>query len=1091
MRSHVPVPKWFVLRTPLLPIDQLLNDSGDTGTPETPPAAGAALDAPQQRLEGRRSFLKEQLLRDDLQEAIFLASRDATNALDALGRGEGISAALESVAYAYLSRACSRSTPFGLFGGYSLGTLASRTRLKLPPRHTHRRHTQLAAPTVTSIVLALERQWLPRLSYGANSSLYLRKAHWYYVEGIDAGEARRHDYVRVRASDALTAVIEAAQQPAPFEALVTVARTRVGADSCTEEEAAEFVTALVDNAILVSSLRPPTTGLLPLDYLIQELNAVPGTESERRVLQDIRGWLAALDRKGVGRGTAEYRAIDEAVIGLTNTSSPVAYHVDLMKRGGGLTLGANVVAAIDDAVQVLHEITPDMPDARLEAFANAFLERFGDAEVPLLDALDEDVGPGFGQKAVDDLGLAVSVEFPTAPRVEDIQGWTLRDQHLYDLVYRRSPEPTSALVLEATDVKALTVGTNPPLPNAYHVCFSLAAESERAVDEGQFRVFIRHRAGPSGARLVGRFAQRDRAMRTMIRQHIRAEEQLSPDRIFAEIVHLPDEHLGNIFNRPVFREFEIPFLGASGAPREHQISVAELTVTIVDGQVHLRCPRLGARVLPRLTTAHNYFQRRPGVYQFLCALQMQTCAQPVSWTWGALESHPFLPRVEYKNAVLSRARWRLSLGELSPFRRLVEPQVRYAAMDAWRQSRGMPRYVALAKGDNELLVDFADPLSIDCFLHFTRAERNHFIWEQYPPPDQMCVTDGAARYAHEMLLMYVRQEAITSPDEVETMTPRALGSTSARRAPAVRESAESFCYMPGSKWLYLKLYTGHYDTDQLMLAAVSDIVEPARALHLIDQWFFIRYWDPHPHLRLRLHLLCPAADVLALVLPWIDDLTANQAVTRCQIDTYLPEVHRYGGLHGLSLMHRVFEADSDAAASIVRAARDDGRPWVRAVATTLSVDRLLEAFGYTESDRLLTLRTLKADFARRVRIDRDVKRALGQLFRLERARVGAMLDGKRGEDEVTTLAMAALSARTTAMRTSVLELISMDSVGELDLPLAHLMTSLVHMNVNRLLPRPRAEHELVIYDLLERLLAERLSRFGAPAVRRRGARVAG
>ena len=55
--------------------------------------------------------------------------------------------------------------------------------------------------------------------------------------------------------------------------------------------------------------------------------------------------------------------------------------------------------------------------------------------------------------------------------------------------------------------------------------------------------------------------------------------------------------------------------------------------------------RLDKRVVPRLTTAHSYNSRSLGVYRFLCSLQNQGVAAGMMWSWGALESASFLPRV--------------------------------------------------------------------------------------------------------------------------------------------------------------------------------------------------------------------------------------------------------------------------------------------------------------------------------------------------------------------------------------------------------------------------------------------------------------
>src|SRR5262249_2895550 len=158
---------------------------------------------------------------------------------------------------------------------------------------------------------------------------------------------------------------------------------------------------------------------------------------------------------------------------------------------------------------------------------------------------------------------------------------------------------------------------------------------------------------PSGATLLGRFCHADPELQREVEAHVRAEEALRPDALFAEIVHLPEGRVGNVLCRPVLREYEIPFLGRSGAPPERQIPLSDLLVSVRDGRVRLRSARLDREVIPRMSNAHNFGWRSLGAYRFLCMLQMQAVAGGLMWDWGPLGSVPYLPRVVHGRLVLS------------------------------------------------------------------------------------------------------------------------------------------------------------------------------------------------------------------------------------------------------------------------------------------------------------------------------------------------------------------------------------------------------------------------------------------------------
>ena len=78
----------------------------------------------------------------------------------------------------------------------------------------------------------------------------------------------------------------------------------------------------------------------------------------------------------------------------------------------------------------------------------------------------------------------------------------------------------------------------------------------------------------------------------------------------------------------------------------------------------LRSARLGKEVIPRLTSAHNFWRGSLGVYRFLCILQSQGVLGGMSWSWGPLESAPFLPRVTCGRLVLARASWWMTQDEI-------------------------------------------------------------------------------------------------------------------------------------------------------------------------------------------------------------------------------------------------------------------------------------------------------------------------------------------------------------------------------------------------------------------------------------------
>lgn len=132
-----------------------------------------------------------------------------------------------------------------------------------------------------------------------------------------------------------------------------------------------------------------------------------------------------------------------------------------------------------------------------------------------------------------------------------------------------------------------------------------------------------------------------------------------------------------------------------------------------------------------------------------------------------------------------------------------------------------------------------------------------------------------------------------------------------------------------------------------IMPSVRDLVSRGRA----GEWFFIRYWEGGPHMRLRLAQIGAddRLEFLGRLRAKVATRRSGAAITReeyyrehpmdgeaVDIDTlpwygdgtveeisYVPETMRYGGPAALRLSERLFKASSELAVAIVGATRDD------------------------------------------------------------------------------------------------------------------------------------------------------------------------
>ncbi len=380
---------FFAFRVPALPMSVLTEWAEGVEAPHAGPAdLAGALERDRARLRDRLHAVGR---RPEVQGALSIASPDL---LDAVGSRPG-DAGVEAALVRYVVRMASRATPFGLFAACGRGRLGDRTDIRLPHPRSWGRFTQLDADYLDALVRQRATALGDRLTLVPNDSLHLMAGRWRYVESRLDGLDRTHHLVQVTASAHLQRALDAARAGATRRQMVDA----VAAGGVDEARAAGFTDRLVAAQVLVPTLTVAITGPPPLDALVADLEAL-GDDDVAGVLHQVGKELAAVDAEGPAASPTRHEAIAAA---LRELPAPVdrarLLHVDATVPASDATLARTAVDEIARGVDLLRRIAPTPPASDLDRFRDAFVERYETEEVPLLDALDEELGIGFGGDA--------------------------------------------------------------------------------------------------------------------------------------------------------------------------------------------------------------------------------------------------------------------------------------------------------------------------------------------------------------------------------------------------------------------------------------------------------------------------------------------------------------------------------------------------------------------------------------------------------------------------------------------------------------------------------------------------------------------
>lgn len=1042
---------FLLLRTPLLPFDELEAWGANLRAPCADPSTlAAALEEDRREL---RAWLRDFLTRPDVLEALYVASPPLLDALDVWRADPDSKKGLraEEALVRYAVRMASRATPFGLFAGCTVGRAGEDTRLRLGD--SLRRHSRLDMDYLVWLAHELNQDRALRRSFRwfPNTSLYRAAGRLRYAEARLDGRIISYHLVAVGANEFLEAALARARHGASLSEVAAAVMAGDPDGEIDAEDAESFVDDLIDSQLLVSDFWPALTGPEAVHSMIEGLARIghPGAAVLGAVHQELR----TIDAQGLGHAPERYRDVarrlEEALP--KRDDNRYLYHVDLFKDGQ-VVLGDAVMDEIARSIELLCRLSGSTVTDPLEAFREKFLDRYGEGRlVPLVEVLDDELGIGLPSVGTgsDASPLLAGFTFPAGKEIQKIP-WGRREEFLLEKLTAAMAAGSPAIEITEEELAPFEREERRPLPDGFQAMVGLAAASEEAIAAGDYRLRVRGFFGPSGARIAGRFCHGDRALMQGVLDHLRAEESLDPDVVFAEVVHLPTGRVGNISSRPLLRAYEIPFLGVSGAPRDRQIPIDDLFLTMAGGEVRLISKRLGKRVMPRITSAHNFAYDGLALYHFLGMLQDQGLLRGLVWSWGVLARLPYLPRLCIGRLVLSPAHWRIAAGELAEAgtRRGAD---RFLATRRWREQRGIPRQVLLDDGDNELFIDFENVLSLESFFAHLRKYGDATVNELWPAPAELPVTGPGGRFISEFMVPFERRRE----------------PTRRRAAPRPAEEEVSRVLTPASQWLYLKIYTGAATADLVLRDVVAPLVERAIETGAADRWFFLRYGDPHWHLRVRFGGDAQRLQALVGAIgEQLEPELREGRIWRWQLDTYEREIERYGGPAGIELAERIFHADSEAVlAALGDLAGDEGAEarWRLAL---VGIDRLLDDFGCDPHRKRDVLAAMRASFA----AEHEAGSALNQ-------QLARRLRDVRDElEELLAAETAVFTRRSERLQPLIAELRAREARGELTSRVDDMIPSFVHMFVNRLIRSDARAHELVLYDFLHRLIASRIAR---------------
>lgn len=266
-------------------------------------------------------------------------------------------------------------------------------------------------------------------------------------------------------------------------------------------------------------------------------------------------------------------------------------------------------------------------------------------------------------------------------------------------------------------------------------------------------------------------------------------------------------------------------------------------------------------------------------------------------------------------------------------------------------------------------------------------------------------------------------------------------------------------FTPGSEWLYLKIYTGVKTADIILEETIQPLIEYFQENNYVSQWFFIRYNDPKPHLRVRLKLNSTQNynEIYNKIKNALQEYVESGEISNIVIDTYNKEIERYGQ-NTIDEAERLFCKNSEFTLQCLH--YDDEE---KIIISLFYIDEILNKLNLSIQEKLKWIKDFNDSFKREFNADKKLNSQLDKKYREFKPKYMDFLQSEEFLEE-RNVVISNIEGSNSVLQ----NIIYHNESQSLGMLLQNFFQSIFHMNINRLFISNQRLFEMVIYDYLLR-----------------------
>jgi len=908
-------------------------------------------------------------------EALVVASKDLYEAYlkNDLNVETKASEKLRLALTKYSIRMSTRPTPFGLFSGVSIGQFGDRTNISISNSKHHTKRARADMEWVYGLIKKIEanKQIVSQLSVRFNDLAYvsgnrINKSYKTFLDQDESDTSQKSNLTSIRYTDQVKKVEEMCKEYYLFSKLFD--------DVCASnlqvpvQKIEAFLYQLFENEFLISELRPPLINADVLGHLIGVLDKIAGVDEAAfcaAKLREVQQNISKYNLTSVGEGIDLFNETMELQKDLYTCKNYL--QVDTKTHLDNNSLSRSLKDELEEFVSAMCRLAiPNKISDEMAAYTQLFLETYGgNPEVPVLELLDIDDGIGLPEHY--QMNGLTSRPIPKRQKsAKEIRLATLLNRKLMmtlkaggnrveltnnDIEYVHGDEESASVVKPMDFLQSfeLYLLTHPGVLNNK--------------EENDFYFTVAPAVSSKGfGRTFGRFNDLLASEELLsLKEGFENEKDLLSEYIIAEIAELPQSgRLSNLSINSSDYDYQIS-LATSPAEGKHVLSIRDLYVGIDPDSkyFYVKSKRLGKKVI---VTATNMVNSSLGshVLRFLKDISQ---IRKTDVTNGIISAHnpeyEYYPRITYGKIILKLETWIVSkdvleLGDAS----IKNQDLLEEHFFAYRQKAKMPKFVFLNEFDNRLLLDL-DNRTHRGFIYKALQKSSVTLTELgYDITDHsLAGTEGNKHLVEIVVPFALSVDAdfiVNEPDEINNLGD--IATSSDVHANVMGMERKDLVLLPGDKeWLFYKIY-GCSKREEELLSVIHEKLESFIEKGMMQKYFFIRYYDPESHLRLRIQatpgnistLFSNTSDLLST-------LHADGFLSKIVIDSYLRESERYGGPELIKYAEEYFSHESKFVMKLISMHRYEQSEINLEYIGVSFIIAALEVFGFSREEQMKIL----------------------------------------------------------------------------------------------------------------------------------------